>query len=594
MAQQSESETRDWPEIFRMASDLKVETKGRALFFALGHAIEALKEKKVWLPSKKPSDALNYLSEFTAIPNNLKVREALHLRNIYAHPEEASSISKLPHQQVLEATKVLKEFAEWLHTVQINPTNATSNTTARESEVAAGHAVGLPPPPSISYVPAFYVNRRIEERRALSCLAHPGNAITIQGPALSGKKTLVAYIVEKMSKQKGIRIIRINGAAPEPICEFTSQLASSSEGIKEDKSAKQSVTSEWIEKTVTLLKSQTLSRNQIALVVIENADQLYSKEPVFVETLKSWRGMMEEPWTRMRFLYTVSLDKSSWKLCEALYTEHCISLENFLREEVEQLSRLHGFNNADDEVSAIWSLAEGHPYITRLCLYESFIQGLKPSEIIYDVSIFERHLESLQRSINAFRISNFDEFQDEITDLRQMEFSPTLPFSLMLYRLGILKERNGKFYPRCLLYIDFLRRIMDETVYTVEIIELSESGVTSRGRHFIPENAKLVLTGFDFLYASPLNSNLTLADIRIEIYIRSDLMCIKKLNRHDIDIRTDELKLSHNRERSFYDEAIDLVVDAVWKFKIVWRKGYWPEGFSLDLHQYKTGWNSDE
>src|SRR5262249_30099552 len=82
-----------------------------------------------------------------------------------------------------------------------------------------------------------------------------------------------------------------------------------------------------------------------------------------------------------------------------------VTLEDFTLQQVQELHERHGSPlQSEEEVARLYALVGGHPYLVRLCLYETTCHGITvadlEAEALEDMTLFRDHLERLYTAIS--------------------------------------------------------------------------------------------------------------------------------------------------------------------------------------------------
>lgn len=446
-----QAEKCDWSEIMRLVRTGNVHERRSALVEAQLQFEQFFEDEGLSLVKGDSRESLAILVErgiITEAAELLRLQNAFRIRNQVIHKK-----IDVPPEEIQAAVLAFKVF--------IFRRNGMYQLLKDEPQVIAEHIhlpvsdTRLPPPPNISFHPDFYVPRGLSAKRVLNSLLHPNTPVVVQAPPLFGKRALVGRVLQELSQQENGTIVRIDCAKIETHDDFFNQFPS-------DIVAK-SIVGHIVQGTLNHILR---SRDGLFFLVIEQADLLSSKVRTLLETLRKVSVLKEEPWRRLRLLFTASATFTELKKSGNFPVENCISIEEFNRVEVEQLAALHKFSKED--IEDVWRLVGGHPYLVRVAFYEAFMQGILPSEIVLRASVFSEHLEMLEKFIRRkYLVSGGSlelrkSFQEAMTPFNAIGSMHDSLIAVTLYKQGILSCENGNFKPRCLLYGDLLARIITE------------------------------------------------------------------------------------------------------------------------------------
>lgn len=411
--------------------------------------------------------ALNSLVErgyITEAAEFIRLKSAINIRNGVVHHR------LLSQERIIEVVLAYRELVTRCHS-QSNRLESKTNQKdikdvalherlsfqGRAAKPEAKPLVGnqLPPPPNVSYHPAFYIHREPEEKRALTCLLYAGNPVVIQAPQEFGKRTLVSYLLETIGQLINVSVLQFDGAKISSLADFNNQL--NLKNGPENSAVGLSMRS-FLEK-----------RKNILVLVIENVDAVIFSKLSIARELSSLSKLEEEPWTRLRLLFTASSSRQELRECGVIDIDNFILLDEFNSAQVEQLAALHGF--CDKDVEDLWDLVGGHPYLIRLGLFQSYVQGISPSELISQDEVFTRYKEAVIRSIKEHHFSSLDNqriLKSNLSSLKFKEYLFSSPVILDFCKRGIMRQEKENYYPRCLLYKEMLSRLVIDNNLSID------------------------------------------------------------------------------------------------------------------------------
>ncbi len=200
------------------------------------------------------------------------------------------------------------------------------------------------------------------------------------------------------------------------------------------------------------------------LLIIDEVDRMFDCDfrSDFFGMLRSWhnRRQATNAWRFLNMALVISTEP--YMLIEnsaqsPFNVGEVITLEDFSLANVEDLNHRHGQPLNAEEVSALYSLVGGHPYLVRQSLYRVATKQVNTQELLQtatqDNSIFSDHLRRYLSYFNdqpALKpwmldiIAGKNDIPNEIYD--------------KLHGAGLVKLVNGMIVSRCRLYAEFFRQ----------------------------------------------------------------------------------------------------------------------------------------
>lgn len=351
----------------------------------------------------------------------------------------------------------------------------------KSTTLLAGLAVRPPDvyPPDAPFHGAWYVHREPEESEAFNKLRTAGSPVVLQGPHLIGKGYLLSYLVEQVVEHKLLgsvpcTVVRVNIASldRESLGSLDDLLRALGRAALEQidiESAERCLQDIWthpgsgITKISRLFKYIVLNRSSV-LLVLEKVERLHgcSFQDDFFALLRGWsESGTTEPWSRLRLLLTIateptlldSIDHSSF-----FALANPIRLGYLSREQTDRMATMHGISAKSAALDQLEALTNGHPYLTRLALYQAAVREIRLDQIIssaHDTGVFAYHLKSLHRWIDE---------QQLLPMLKGILNSSTYPLSFAdycrFYSHGLIVEDSaGVFRLRCSLYMQYFESL---------------------------------------------------------------------------------------------------------------------------------------
>ncbi|MBL9008623.1 MAG: AAA-like domain-containing protein [Myxococcales bacterium] len=487
MATNQANHTTDvWSDILQLAHS----GNGRALQLATSRIETTLKKRGIWpKPSEKQgiAAALRILSScIDDIPNLQDVYNANRIRNMYTHADEHPYLALTP-KIVVGAVSVLKDFEVWLLTVEISKSKSTNEIATepqeaytQTSDTIAEHTPPLPPPPNVSYHPAFFVPREAETSRVLSCLLHPGNPVIVQGPALFGKRAFVSNFLEQLAHSVQFLLLNYNGQAK--TCSLTEN---PTVGLSPNHARPLSAKG-----LAGMIKDHFLGKVLVVLIV-EYFDNITEEDLELLMELHEKNHSHEELSKRLMLIFTTSAPPahlSKYSFCRG-YNMVCLS--EFDKHQMKQLIALHGLEFSDDTIDTLHANLGGHPYLLRALLYESTLT--KKTEALFHPDSIAQPMQLMVKALGR-------PYSDSLYQLHKNERPADRRQLNRFYQYGFVDGLSQEdFSPRRFLLSDLMSHFFDLSYYTVDIVDISPRRTGKSLRLHIPV--------FDSYFVSPSDFN---------------------------------------------------------------------------------------
>ncbi len=343
------------------------------------------------------------------------------------------------------------------------------NSTFMESLEYPDGAVPLDSP--------FYLERDGIESLCYQTLEKPAALIRIKAPKLMGKTTLARRIIaqgEKLNYQAVY--LDLGGVNKEFITNLDKFLRWLCSKVSLDLELENQVDSAWNtsflgsnDNCTAYFKKHVLKQiNSPLVLVLDEVDRLFPYGEVvedFLGMLRSWheKGKISEVWKRLRLVLAhstevyIRLDYHQSPFNAGVPIE----LQEFNRQQVEDLATRHGINTQDSLISELRRMVGGHPYLLRLAMYDVAIAKTTFEDLLQsattEAGIYRNHLRYL---LDILRSA-----PDLVRALQRVVNSTTgVELDSMeiykLYSLGLVIRENNHVTPRCQLYRDYFRRVL--------------------------------------------------------------------------------------------------------------------------------------
>lgn len=330
-------------------------------------------------------------------------------------------------------------------------------------------------PPDAPFRADWYVHREPEEAEALNKLHTAVAPVVLQGPCLHGKGYMLSYLLAETTTHKlwgntPSTLVRLNLAnlRPDSLRSLDDLLREVGRVALEQidpERAGQRLQDAWSGpggeklKLSRLIKHDFLAQG-LLLVALEKVERLHgcSFQDDFFALLRGWaESGTTEPWSRLRLLLTVAteptlLDSIDYSSFFAL--AHPIRLGSLSRAQIEQMAGLYGTAPPAAAVDQLEALTNGHPYLTRLALYQASVRAIRLDQVlsgVHDTGVFAYHLKTLHRWL---------EKEGLLPMVGGVLRDPMYPLSFRdycrLYSQGLIVEDSaGVFRLRCPLYANY-------------------------------------------------------------------------------------------------------------------------------------------
>jgi hypothetical protein len=280
---------------------------------------------------------------------------------------------------------------------------STATTTATATGVSRSTAMGPPPPPDAPYDRSFYIHRAEEEERALAKLAMPGTPVVLWGPWLSGKSTMLRYLLERVQEADAeagkqslfleadlldlLRPLRKPATSDGLLERFARNLRKEAR-VDESRFEKLAKSRQgWSDKLIELMEDHVLpaARGRVVLVV-DKADAVWGLGKVqgaFYGALRHWKERANRPaWSNLRLILLLSTtpslvfeDPDHADSPFANLTNDVIELLDLAHDQVVELARMHGLDWGRGVIDRhVYPLLGGQPYLLRALMHRAWLR----------------------------------------------------------------------------------------------------------------------------------------------------------------------------------------------------------------------------
>lgn len=321
----------------------------------------------------------------------------------------------------------------------------------------------------------FYMER-VADSQLRHQLAGQGTTTTIQAGRQTGKTSLLMHAINAYHGEPcKVIYLDFHLIDEESGKDLTSFLRFLSESIAEQLDLEwEAVDRYWqtarnpAQTFNRFLQQEVLRRfDDPILLAIDEADLLLGAEykKHFFALLRAWdsRRAFDADWRKLNLVMVISTHP--YLLIDDVNLSPFnvglnIQLKDFHPDQVADLNQRHGSPLRQDEIPGLMALVGGHPYLVRQAYYTLVSESLSLADLSRVASSpegpFGKHLLFYQHSLKKNPAL--------FTALQQLLRDQKLPEESLLERLaavGLIRQEDGKWGPRCGLYGEFFKRQMD-------------------------------------------------------------------------------------------------------------------------------------
>jgi hypothetical protein len=354
--------------------------------------------------------------------------------------------------------------------IEANPTDA-----ARAQTVASPENLEIPEG-QVPLSSPFYVERPPIEADCYRAIVQPSALIRIKAPRQMGKSSLMARILHH-ANQQGYRTVSISfqEADSEIFSELTGFLQWFCATVADALGLPDQLEQHWS----GILGSKQKCSNYFYHYILNNSSQplvlgldevdLVLRYPKtseeFFSMLRAWHEKKNDKnWQNLRMAITHSSD---------VYIPHQINksafniglskeLGDFTHSQIRQLSSLHGLD-LSSQVNRLAELTGGHPYLTRIALYQLSKIGFSLDELI-SISLLDDGPYAEHFLVHTRNLENEKYLAKALYEITQSDEAIRVDsaIALRLQSMGLVKFSQGGVRPFCSLYRKFFRRYFSD------------------------------------------------------------------------------------------------------------------------------------
>jgi hypothetical protein len=319
----------------------------------------------------------------------------------------------------------------------------------------------------------LYVAREADKVTSMLATAPSASTLVIRAPRQMGKSSLlIRYLTAALAAKKAVAFIDLSVLTQEDLSTYAAFLGRLAtvlhRALRLDRSHAPSVANQqdfiwFIEDVVRAAVGGPL------VVAFDEADRLLGRpfQADFFTMLRLWHNNRSNPfldvWRSVDLALVVSTepyllipeaDRSPFNVGRT------VSLDGFTLAQCQSLNEAYGALLEQPQVSALWKLVAGHPYLTRLAFYRLTSPDPVPFDTLMRTADDERgpfgdHLRAL--------LSRLHRKTALIDGLRQVIARGTAPTDDAYYRLqgaGLVRRDEGRVVAANALYASFFGRVL--------------------------------------------------------------------------------------------------------------------------------------
>jgi len=316
----------------------------------------------------------------------------------------------------------------------------------------------------------FYIERDSDDKLKRN-IVKKGETITIRASRQTGKSSLLVRGIHQAQPKASIVYIDLQAiehdgfeSADHFLKNFASIIARK---LKMDVAVVNQIWREKLgsqDKLVKVMEDYVLPKSdQQIILAMDEADKLLNApfHNDFFALMRSWHNnrAMDAQWNKLNLVMVISTEpyllisnpnQSPFNVGVKL------NLEDFSREQVQDLNHRHGDPIKDKDMEAFFELLNGHPYLTRKALY-LLVSEHWTWENLYKQAADDQgpFADNLRRQL--WFIQENDALQNA---LRQVLYENKCDNDKVLWRLlraGLVKGLGERYYCRCGLYDRYFR-----------------------------------------------------------------------------------------------------------------------------------------
>lgn len=325
----------------------------------------------------------------------------------------------------------------------------------------------------------FYVERDNIESRCYQTLVQPGSLIRIKAPNLMGKTSLlrriVAYGEEQNYQAVYLDLRSIEKAVFSNLDGFLRCLCTK---VCLELELDNEVNNTWNtnilgsnDNCTSYFKKYILKQINSPLVLcLDEVDRLFPYGELvedFFGMLRSWheKGKISDVWKQMRLVLAhstevyIPLDYHQSPFNAGVPVE----LKDLNQSQVVDLAHRYGINLNNAQLEELSTILGGHPYLLRLAMYHIVTDKVSLEDLLQKAAteegIYINHLRCLLNNLSSGEDLR-KAFKRVVNSSGGVELDSFQIYKL--HSLGLVQRENNHVTPRCQLYRDYFRRVLNK------------------------------------------------------------------------------------------------------------------------------------
>ena len=268
----------------------------------------------------------------------------------------------------------------------ISVTESSSTLQPLQVVNQARHLIGAPSTrqvdyPAASYFPySTYIQRPEVEDLCFETLLHPGTLVRIKAPKLTGKTSLINFVLGKLSTQ-GIHTVKLSLRLADSQSHFSNIdiflkwfCFNVEQELELESQLNRYWNAEWLGSKVsctTYFEKYLLTQDDSPVVLcLDDIDLLFSHPELYEDffgLLRSWyeKARSRPQWKKLRLILAHSTEAYiRLNINQSPFNVGLpVELPEFILEQAEQLAQQIGLDYSPSEIERVMILLGGHPYL---------------------------------------------------------------------------------------------------------------------------------------------------------------------------------------------------------------------------------------
>ncbi len=371
------------------------------------------------------------------------------------------------------ATDFLQELFPNLRLVR----RASNSISLQFPEIAPNNGTqnGLFSSGPVALQSPFYIERE-GDQKGLTAVAQPlTSIITVQGARQTGKSSLLlrlAHAATQNGQHNALLDFRLLELETAVVDHFYREFCV---WISEELELPDNTEKYWSRNTTNLRRCTRYIQTEILLhseqpitVFIDEADRLFNTTfyAGFFAMLRAWheKSAHDMVWQRLTLglatstephLYIQDLSQSPFNVGVPIH------LDDFDLTQIEKLNRRHDCPLTRPQITELWTLLGGQPYLTRQAFYQVSNDGVSPDKLFATATDLDGPFADHLHSLMIQRLGKQTDLKQAMQQIIAQETPAATKLITRLESAGLVKRQAGQVIPRCKLYSDFFERYLN-------------------------------------------------------------------------------------------------------------------------------------